>query len=49
MEKTILLYFRKSSCLVEFPPAPENSVKFMQVVPFYLKLKFLVEKLMELH
>ena len=47
-KNNIVKYFRRKSALAYFRPSPERSVNLMLVKPFYFKLKFLVEKLVEL-
>ena len=44
----IAKYFRRKSSLAYFQSALELLANLMQVTPFYFKLQFSVEKLMEI-
>ena len=47
-KKSIAKYFRRKSSLAYFQSALELLANLMQVTPFYFKLKFSVEKLMDI-
>ena len=47
-EKDVDKYFRRKFSVTHFAPAVELSANLIQATPIYLKLKFLVKKLMEL-